>query len=149
MIETSGPPILRRYQYRVRKVETAINATLQALQQTGLFGGDKVVWMRDAAFCAGGNALKAKASKEAAARFAGQIDVIGVTWSGSDDSYQAFIDTHGLTFPQLQDDAGEVFSRFQIAFQPALVIVKADGSTETIAGAVDAALLDQILAESI
>ena len=42
-----------------------------------------------------------------------------------------------------------MFTRFDIAFQPAFVIVKADGSTETIAGAVDPALLNQILTESI
>lgn len=49
----------------------------------------------------------------------------------------------------MQDDDGRVFSRFGVAFQPALVIVKADGSTETIAGAVDATLLDQIITESL
>jgi hypothetical protein len=42
-----------------------------------------------------------------------------------------------------------VFSRFDVAFQPALVIVKTDGSTETVAGAVDESLLDQIIAESV
>ncbi len=49
----------------------------------------------------------------------------------------------------MQDDDAVVFSRFDIAFQPALVIVKADGSTETVAGAVDAALLNQILTEAL
>jgi len=53
-----------------------------------------------------------------------------------------------VTFPQIQDDPGEVFARFDIAFQPALVIVKADGSTETIAGAVNEQLLEQILSEA-
>jgi peroxiredoxin len=74
---------------------------------------------------------------------------VGVAWTGSENSYQAFVDKHGLTFPQINDDPGEVFSRFDVAFQPALVIVKADGSIETIAGAVDESLLDQILSESV
>jgi hypothetical protein len=41
-----------------------------------------------------------------------------------------------------------VFDRFGIAYQPALVVVKADGSTETIAGAVGPELLDQIIREA-
>ncbi len=72
-----------------------------------------------------------------------------MAWTGNDDSYQAFIDEHGLTFPQIQDDPGEVFERFDVAFQPAMVIVKADGSVETLAGAVDETLLDQIITEAI
>ena len=71
-----------------------------------------------------------------------------MTWTGSDSSYRDFIDRHGLTFPQIQDDDAQVFSRFDIAYQPALVIVKADGSTETVAGAVDESLLEQILSEA-
>jgi hypothetical protein len=41
-----------------------------------------------------------------------------------------------------------VFDRFQVAYQPALVIVNSDGSTELIPGAVDEALLQQIVAEA-
>lgn len=72
-----------------------------------------------------------------------------MAWTGSEESYQAFIDEHGLTFPQINDDPGEVFERFGVAFQPALVIVQPDGSTETVAGAVDSTLLDQIISESV
>ena len=75
--------------------------------------------------------------------------MLGVAWTGSEESYQGFVDQHGLTFPQINDDPGEVFARFDVAFQPALVIVKADGSLETVAGAVDESLLDQIISESI
>lgn len=71
-----------------------------------------------------------------------------MAWTGTDDSYQSFVDRHGLTFPQIQDDDAAVFQRFDVAFQPAFVLVKADGSTETVAGAVDATLLDQILSEA-
>ena len=39
--------------------------------------------------------------------------------------------------------------RFDVAFQPAMVIVKADGRIETLAGAVDETLLTQIISESI
>ncbi len=72
-----------------------------------------------------------------------------MAWTGCEDSFQGFIDKHGLTFPQINDDPGEVFARFDVAFQPALVIVKTDGSMETVAGAVDESLLDQIISESV
>ena len=84
-----------------------------------------------------------------AQQFADQVNFVGVAWTGSDDSYQGFVDEHGLTFPQIQDDPGDVFQRFDVAFQPAFVIVKADGSTETLAGAADEELLTQIISESI
>jgi peroxiredoxin len=71
-----------------------------------------------------------------------------VAWTGSDDDFQGFIDEHGLTFPQISDDAGEIFDRFGVAYQPALVIVETDGSTEMIAGAVEAELLNQIVTEA-
>lgn len=73
---------------------------------------------------------------------------MGVAWTGDDDAFQSFVDKHDLTFPQINDDPGEVFSRFDVAFQPAMVIVKADGSFESVAGAVNGSLLDQIISEA-
>ena len=72
-----------------------------------------------------------------------------MAWTGSDDSFQEFIDRHGLTFPQLSDDPGQVYGRFDVAFQPALVVVKPDGNLESVAGAIDETLLEQIISESI
>lgn len=82
-------------------------------------------------------------------KYQDQVEFIGVAWTGSEDSYQGFIDKHGLTFPQINDSPGDVFDRFGVAFQPVLVIVKTDGSTERVAGAVDETLLEQIISESI
>ena len=42
-----------------------------------------------------------------------------------------------------------MFARFGVAAQPAMVIVTADGSTETLFGAVGEDLLDQILTEAL
>jgi peroxiredoxin len=71
-----------------------------------------------------------------------------VAWTGSDESFQGFVDEHGLTFPQISDDPGNVFNRFGISYQPAIVVVKTDGSTEMIAGAVGEELLEQIIDEA-
>jgi peroxiredoxin len=71
-----------------------------------------------------------------------------VAWTGSDSDFQGFIDEHGLTFPQISDDPGEVFNRFGISYQPAIVVVNTDGSTELIAGAVGDELLEQIISEA-
>ena len=53
-----------------------------------------------------------------------------------------------MTFPQISDDPGEIYSRFDVVYQPAMAIVKTDGSVETIAGAVDGELLNQIISEA-
>jgi hypothetical protein len=50
-----------------------------------------------------------------------------------------------LTFPTISDDAGDVYLRFEIPAQPAMVIVGSDGTTQTLAGAVDDTKLDSIL----
>lgn len=41
-----------------------------------------------------------------------------------------------------------VYRRFDVAFQPAIAIVKTDGSIESVAGAVNGDLLDQIISEA-
>ena len=71
-----------------------------------------------------------------------------MAWTGSDGDFQAFIDEYGLSFPQISDDPGVVFDRFGIVSQPGWAIVRADGEVETILGAVDGALLEQIVAEA-
>jgi peroxiredoxin len=81
-------------------------------------------------------------------RLAEQANFVGVAWTGSDDDFQSFIDRHGLTFPQVSDDPGEIFARFGVVYQPAVAVVRSDGGVETIAGAVDDALLEQIVAEA-
>jgi peroxiredoxin len=70
-----------------------------------------------------------------------------VAWTGDDESFQGFADRHGLTFPQISDDPGDVFARFDVPSQPALVIVGADGEVQQLFGAVDEALLDSILTD--
>jgi peroxiredoxin len=88
---------------------------------------------------------EAASVEEAAQRWAGRVEFVGVAWQGSDGEFQGFIDEHGLTFPQLSDDAGEIYARFEIPAQPALVVVNAAGDVETLFGAVDEALLDDVL----
>ena len=71
---------------------------------------------------------------------------MGVAWTGSDADFQAFIDKYGLSFPQISDDPGDVFLRFGIPEQPALVVVDRKGTTQQLFGAVEPELLDSILA---
>jgi peroxiredoxin len=91
---------------------------------------------------------EAPSVEAAAKKFAGEVNFVGVAWTGDDDDFQGFIDKHSLTFPQISDNAGVVFNRFDVAFQPAMSIVKADGSIESIAGAMNGDLLDQIISEA-
>ena len=51
------------------------------------------------------------------------------------DMMQSFVDRHGLTFEQGNDDEGAVFARFGVPAQPAWVFVSADGDVERELGA--------------
>ena len=82
-------------------------------------------------------------------RWAGQVEFVGVAWSGSDDDYRGFIDRHGLTFPQIDDSSTQVFQRFGVPSQPAIAIVVPDGEVQSIFGAVDSAFLDAVLTDAV
>jgi peroxiredoxin len=68
-----------------------------------------------------------------------------VAWTGSDADFQGFVDKHGITFPTISDDAGDIFQRFGVPSQPALVVINTAGETEQLFGAVEPELLRSIL----
>jgi peroxiredoxin len=74
---------------------------------------------------------------------------VGVAWFGSDTEFQGFIDTHHLSFTQLSDDAGVVYDRFEIPYQPAVVVVAPNGKVETLYGAADEAVLDRLIGDAL
>ena len=76
------------------------------------------------------------------------MQFVGVAWFGDDSEFQGFIDKHGLTFPQISDDNGEVFARYGVPGQPALVIIDAAGGVQQLFGAVDEALLNDLLTDA-
>jgi peroxiredoxin len=89
------------------------------------------------------------ASVEAAwQRWAGRAQFVGVAWQGNDDEFQRFVDEHGLTFPQISDDAAEIYDRFEVPAQPALVVIGPDGEGSTLFGAVDEVILDDVLTDA-
>lgn len=72
-----------------------------------------------------------------------------MAWVGDDASFQEFIDRHGLSFPQISDDPGEVFTRFDVPGQPAFAVVSPDGEVQQVLGAVDDELVDNILTGAV
>lgn len=62
---------------------------------------------------------------------------IGVAWNGSRDAMQAFVERHGLTFPNIVDPSGEVFARYGVPSQPAWVFIDADGGSTRVQGSLD------------
>jgi peroxiredoxin len=73
------------------------------------------------------------------------VRFVGVAWYGDDSSFNGFITKHGLTFPQVSDDAGDVFARFGVPSQPALVVISRSGEVQQLFGAVDETLLNDVL----
>lgn len=58
---------------------------------------------------------------------------------------QDFIDRHGITFPTIVDQAGEIYLRYEVPYQPAWVFIDADGNSRRVMGALD----EQGLVENI
>jgi len=73
------------------------------------------------------------------------VQIIGVAWNGSDQSMQDFISKHQITFANIKDNDGLVFAQFDVAYQPAWVFIRQDGSSETNLGAMDELTLTAML----
>ncbi len=54
-----------------------------------------------------------------------------------------------MTFPQINDSAAEVFTRFEVPTQPAFALVLPDGEVQTLFGAADEALLDSLISDAL
>ena len=77
------------------------------------------------------------------------MQFIGVAWYGDDASFQGFVDKYSLSFPQISDDPGDVFSRFGVPYQPAMAIIDAAGTVKVSLGAVEEATLDAALTTAV
>ena len=82
-------------------------------------------------------------------RWAGKVQFVGVAWYGDDAAFQAFIDKYGLTFPQVSDDKGDVFARFDVPYQPAMAVVDKHGVVKVSLGAVEEDVLDAALSAAV
>ena len=80
-------------------------------------------------------------------KLAGKVLIFGVAWNGSEQSMQEFIAKHQLSFVNIKDNDGLIFSQFDVAYQPAWVFIRQDGTSETNLGAMDEVALSQKLNE--
>lgn len=68
-----------------------------------------------------------------------------MAWSGDQSSYQSFIDRHGLTFANLDDTPGDIYSKYKVPYQPAWVFVAKDGAATTRIGVISDSELSQLI----
>jgi hypothetical protein len=54
-----------------------------------------------------------------------------------------------LTFPQINDADADVFTRFNVATQPALALILPSGEVQTLYGAADDTLLDSLISAAL
>jgi hypothetical protein len=66
-----------------------------------------------------------------------------VAWSGSLTSMQEFVDRHGLTFPNVVDDDGSLFSGFGVISQPGWAFYDGAGGIDVQLGALGASELNR------
>ena len=55
---------------------------------------------------------------------------MGVAWAGSPQSYESFINKHGLTFINIDDSDGDIYSHFGITGQPAWAFISQSGEAQ-------------------
>ena len=77
------------------------------------------------------------------------MQFIGVAWYGDDRSFQGFVDKYALTFPQISDNDGAVFARFDVPYQPAMAVIDKAGVVHTSLGAVEKDELDAALTAAV
>ena len=62
------------------------------------------------------------------------VQFVGLAAQDSEEAMQNFVNTFGVgVFPNVNDASGELWARFGIAYQPAFVLLRADGTSETFA----------------
>ncbi|CAB5024099.1 unannotated protein [freshwater metagenome] len=71
--------------------------------------------------------MEAPSVEEVSKKWAGKVNVVGIAWNGSQGEIDEFISRHGLTFPNVRDEDGEIFASFSVASQPAWVFQSATG----------------------
>lgn len=74
---------------------------------------------------------------------------MGVAWNGDEASMQAFIDRHGITFANMNDQTGDLFARFGVPAQPAWAFVSPNGKATAYLGAMEETALDAALTNAI
>ncbi|MDQ3664336.1 MAG: redoxin domain-containing protein [Actinomycetota bacterium] len=96
----------------------------------GLAGNDTVFWFW-APWCT--ECAAAAPEVQAAAEAIPDVRFVGVAGLSSDvGAMQTFVDQYGLSFPQLSDADGSVYTRFGITQQDTYVLVSAEGDSETV-----------------
>ncbi|MDQ3104803.1 MAG: redoxin domain-containing protein, partial [Actinomycetota bacterium] len=125
---------------------SAVQVSGAAFDARGLAGTDTVFWFW-APWCA--ECAAAAPDVEAAAAATPDVRFVGVAGLSSDvDAMETFVDDHGLTFTQLADSDGSVFTRFGVAQQDTYVLVSADGDVETVPAYGDSVDLDALMADT-
>lgn len=123
----------------------------EAIASTALAGEPAVLWFWApwCSICRG----EAGGIAEAAERYEGQVDFIGVAGLGEVEDMRAFASDTGTDhMTHIVDEDGGIWSDFGVVGQPAFAFVNADGTFETVPGTLsdddlDARVRDGILAE--
>lgn len=109
----------------------------------GLAGSDTVFWFW-APWCT--ECAAAASDVQAAADAIPDVRFVGVAGLSSDvGAMQTFVDQYGLSFPQVSDADGSVYTRFGITQQDTYVLVSAEGDTETVSSYSSDADLQQLV----
>ncbi|MFJ9889457.1 redoxin domain-containing protein [Streptomyces sp. NPDC091287] len=120
--ETTGPVVPQALRF------TATTVDGKPFQAGALAGKPTVLWFW-APWCPKCKA-QATATAKVAADYAGKANVVGVAGLDKNEAMKEFVaDTGTGGFPQLSDEKGEVWKRFEVTEQSRYVILDKEGKT--------------------
>ena len=90
---------------------------------------------------------EAPSVEEASQKYGSQVKFVGVAWAGTMASYQDFATKHGLTFVNVDDSGGDIYSKFGVPGQPAWAFVRQDGTATVELGALSGQELDDLVSD--
>ena len=83
---------------------------------------------------------------DVAARYAGQVNFVGVAGLGASDEMREFVTDTGVdAFTHLDDRDGSIWASYEVFAQPAYAFISDDGRLETFPGALGAEGLTEII----
>jgi hypothetical protein len=73
------------------------------------------------------------------------VKFVGVAALDTEDAMLGFVGATGVdVFPNINDEEGQIWARYGIGYQPAFVLIRADGMSETYASLAESELQGHI-----
>ena len=113
----------------------ATTVTGESFDGASILGTPTLIWFW-AEWCTTCN-LEAPGIADALDEIPANVQVLGMPGVSAQNGMERFVERHGLeSIQHVIDPDGSLWSNFEVPYQPALVIIDAEGNVETVPGSV-------------